>query len=267
LMGPLTPQRFKVEFTERRFSTLTGDYFFYRAWRSSSPQAVAMVLHDLGESSDNYMPLGEYLALNGITTYAVDLRGHGDSCGERGHVDSFERLVRDVELFSNLVRSKENKTPYLIAQGISSVIALAYAVKGDLAGLVLSTPIIKLRGVEEFTRGFKASLLSFVVAKRKVSLKLENEIRISIKMVRELVKAMSKVYDYARKISSPVMIIVDLKNSPVMNEELNKFLENIASPEKSLLNVEGGYYLLRRSEKAAKLVVEWILEQSSKSKQ
>ncbi len=63
--------------TVARFVTVGGLRLYYLAW--GRPEAPALVLlHDLAESADVWLPLAPELARH-FYTVAVDLRGHGDS--------------------------------------------------------------------------------------------------------------------------------------------------------------------------------------------
>src|SRR6185436_4906481 len=55
-----------------------------------------IICHGAGEFKENYFELAEVLAAKGVATLAVDLRGHGESKGERFHVNISD-WVADVQ--------------------------------------------------------------------------------------------------------------------------------------------------------------------------
>ncbi|MEX0906933.1 MAG: alpha/beta hydrolase, partial [Gemmatimonadota bacterium] len=57
----------------------------YRAWEATDPHAALIVVHGLGEHAGRYAGFGVRMAEAGISTFAMDLRGHGLSEGRRGH--------------------------------------------------------------------------------------------------------------------------------------------------------------------------------------
>ena len=256
-----TSQQSRVSYSEGDFLTLSGDSFFYRSWRVPAPAAVAIIVHDLGEDGGKYRSVAEYLARQGFSAYVMDLRGHGRSCGERGHADSFERLVRDLGLFVSLVSSKEGMMPYLLGQGFGALLALGYAAKKRAAaGLVLSSPLLSLRGAEAYITGFKASLINLLISKKKVTLHLGSKVEITVRLLREVARAQSNVSAYASKVSKPTLIIYDPESDVIETGAVRKLYECLRAKEKRLIEVSGGYCILRDSKEVLETIVDWIKE-------
>ncbi len=55
------------------------------------------------------------MSLLNISVYAMDLRGHGISGGERRTTDDFEDYVRDLKTFVDLVAMKTARSCWAIA--------------------------------------------------------------------------------------------------------------------------------------------------------
>jgi acylglycerol lipase len=71
--------------------------------------------------------------------YAIDLRGRGNSDGERFYVDTFEDYVRDVEAVTALVKSREPGLPvFMLGHSAGGVVACLYTLDhpAELAGLI-----------------------------------------------------------------------------------------------------------------------------------
>ncbi len=70
------------------------------------------VFHDFGEHGERYVEFIESLTLSlvlsgvNITSYIIDLPGHGKSAGSRGHIPSIENLSLDFVDFVNGVQEK-----------------------------------------------------------------------------------------------------------------------------------------------------------------
>ena len=56
-----------------------------------------LLVHGIGEHSSRYEHVGAAFADAGIDVLAFDQRGFGETDGERGHVDTFDQFLADVE--------------------------------------------------------------------------------------------------------------------------------------------------------------------------
>ncbi|MGI9606956.1 MAG: lysophospholipase [Acidimicrobiales bacterium] len=100
---------------------------FRREWKSDSPKATALLVHGIAEHSGRYEHVGATLAAAGYDTRAIDNHGFGRSGGKRGHVDSMDVFLDDVE--DNLAELRMRELPtILIAHSLGGLIAFSYAV-------------------------------------------------------------------------------------------------------------------------------------------
>ena len=115
-----------------------------RHWRADEPRAAVLLVHGIAEHSGRYEHVGTGLADHGFDTLAFDLRGHGDSGGRRGHVESFDDFLDDVEEL--LAERAELGVPVvLFGHSLGGLIAATYVVRGRPAPdlLVLSAPALQ----------------------------------------------------------------------------------------------------------------------------
>ena len=116
----------------------------YRAWETANPRAAIVVVHGLGEHGGRYEGFGTAMAAYGISSYALDLRGHGLSEGRRGHVRSFGVFLQDLDRFR---REVQGFTPpglplFLMGHSMGGLIALRYEeeYRTPFAGGIISAP-------------------------------------------------------------------------------------------------------------------------------
>ena len=76
-----------------------GTRLAYQSWPIEGAQLTFAVVHGLGEHSGRYERFARGMARFQMGTYALDLRGHGRSEGQRGHVDSWSQWVDDTAAF------------------------------------------------------------------------------------------------------------------------------------------------------------------------
>ncbi len=133
-----------VDEADGRFEGVGGLHLFYRAWEASHPAAGLIVVHGLSDHSGRFQHLGNYLAANGVSVYAFDMRGHGVSEGRRGHAARFDHLLQDVERFRREVEClTEGTLPlFILGHSLGGLITLRYIEEYDvdLRGAVLTSP-------------------------------------------------------------------------------------------------------------------------------
>ncbi len=120
---------------------------FNQFWKPQNPKAVLLIVHGLKDHSSRYASLGEQLVSHGYAVYALDLRGHGKSEGERAFVGSFDDYLRDLDLFYDKVRRAEPGKPvFLFGHSMGGAIALLFTLgrNPEIRGLVLSAPALKV---------------------------------------------------------------------------------------------------------------------------
>jgi alpha-beta hydrolase superfamily lysophospholipase len=100
-----------------------------RRWEAAEPWATVLIVHGLGEHSGRYERTGRLLAAAGLTTLSFDLYGHGDSEGDRCHVDTFSDYLDEVEMELELV-GKEGLPVVLLGHSLGGLISLDYLTSG-----------------------------------------------------------------------------------------------------------------------------------------
>ena len=124
---------------ERVVST-DGLRIFYRSWRpKEQPRAMVMIVPGFNSHSGYYTWAAEQFVANGLAVYAVDLRGRGNSDGERFFVENFEDYVSDVEAVARVAKTREAGLPFfLLGHSAGGVVACLYTLdhQAELAGLI-----------------------------------------------------------------------------------------------------------------------------------
>ena len=126
-----------------------GLQLYYQSWHQDSPkQGIVVIVHGLGAHSGIFNNLVEFLCDRQFQVYALDLRGHGHSEGQRGYINSWNEFRQDLKAFLQLIISQEPNLPlFLLGQSLGGTIALDYALHDgeQLQGLILLSPALKVR--------------------------------------------------------------------------------------------------------------------------
>jgi lysophospholipase len=134
--------------TEAFINSGDGTKLAYRAWPAPGAKLTFAVVHGLGEHSGRYARFAGGMARFQMATYAIDLRGHGNSAGQRGHVDSWSQWLDDTAAFVRHVESLVAGEVIPLGHSFGGVVVLTAARHQKLASakrFVLSSPALKLK--------------------------------------------------------------------------------------------------------------------------
>jgi alpha-beta hydrolase superfamily lysophospholipase len=117
----------------------------YRRYDASDPRAAALLLHGSSADSQSLHPMAKALAEEGVTAYAIDIRGHGET-GRRGDVSHIGQPAEDIEDFITFMREENARLPISLI-GFSSGGGLALNAAGQehapgIARLILVSPML-----------------------------------------------------------------------------------------------------------------------------
>jgi len=125
---------------EEKIEGSNGLQLGVRSWRpSGTARAVVLIVPGFNAHSGQYGWIADQLTTNGIAVYAVDLRGRGESDGERFYVENVSDYVSDVEAMAAIAKTREPGLPvFLLGHSAGGVVSCIYALEhsSELAGLI-----------------------------------------------------------------------------------------------------------------------------------
>ncbi|MGB8699137.1 MAG: lysophospholipase [Thermosynechococcaceae cyanobacterium] len=140
-----------MQHTEGLFQGCGGAQLYYQRWLPDDPPVGILVLvHGLGGHSTLFNNGVRCLLPQGYAVYAMDLRGHGRSPGQRGHIQHWSELREDLQAFLTFVRAQDGTQRYFLwGHSLGGTICLDYALHypDRLQGLILSAPALGPVGV------------------------------------------------------------------------------------------------------------------------
>jgi acylglycerol lipase len=258
-----------------------GTKLAYREWPKPDADITFAVVHGLGEHSGRYARFAEGMAKHGMSTYALDLRGHGESDGQRGHVDAWSQWIDDVSAFVKHVEGLAGAEVVPLGHSFGGAALLSTVLAGKLANskrFVLSSPALKLKLQAPAWKTAVAPFASRIVPR----LAMDNEVdpasvsripevvaayrddplvhgRISSRMYTEWQNATVDILARAGQIQIPFLILAGTAD-PLIDPDGSRRLHEL-TPSLSRLNLlEGRYHEPFNdlgSDEVFQLVADW----------
>ncbi len=231
-----------------------GPKLAYRSWPVPDAAITFAVVHGLGEHSGRYERFARGMAKFQMGTYAVDLRGHGQSQGQRGHVDAWSQWVDDTAAFVRHVQELVPGEVVPLGHSFGGAILLSTVLAGKVphsTRFVLSSPALRLKvAVPAWKMG-----LGRVASRLTPRLSMSNEVdpgtvsripevveayrsdplvhsKISSRTYTELLRAQQDIFARAAEIKVPFLILagtadklVDPQGSVALHEKTREVSE------------------------------------------
>lgn len=140
LPGPLAPT------TVRTISGLYTESFL----PSGPPHGIVVITHGYAEHCGRYREVAHVIVDAGWAVFAYDVRGHGQSPGERGYIDRFAIYLEDFAAMRSAARELVGAPAPMVLLGHShgsliTLRALADERPPQVAAAIVSSPFLALR--------------------------------------------------------------------------------------------------------------------------
>lgn len=151
-----------------------GMDLFAQAWEPATlaPKSVICLVHGLGEHTSRYAHVAEALGMEGHILMGADLRGHGKSGGDRGHIDSMEDFMRDIDLSIQQARLRYPGLPiFLYGHSLGGIQALYYGLsrKPDIQGVIVTSPGLHTALEQQRIKVLMAKLFGALMPKTSIA--------------------------------------------------------------------------------------------------
>lgn len=236
-----------------------------RIWKpEDEPKAVVLGIHGLGSHSGLLDFLAEQFTSHGYLFYAPDMRAFGTYPGKKGHVESYDEYIDDMESLVAYLKLMHHDTKlFLFGHSLGGLHVIRYITRhpGEADGIMIPCPAVserlKMSGATRaiakflsklnvkiyFDNGLDFDLLSrnpeFVKRIREDPLRFD---KATPRYGTEGFKASEEGFNLASKITLPVIVQQsgeDLILDPDRNKE---FFDNIASEDKTWKLYPGLYH-------------------------
>lgn len=271
-----------VVHSEERLQTADGLSLLVQHWMPKGDSKGAVVIvHGLKDYADRYAGFAAALTRKGYTVHALDLRGHGDSEGDRVWVERFDLYLEDLgRLMAKVQLGEAGKPVFLFGHSMGGAIVTLYTLteKPKLAGLITSAGALKrdapaaLVGTVKFFSAVAPRLAVFELDDTKFSRDpkvveamktdpLIYDAKAPARTAAEVVGAIDRIREKASTLETPLYAMhgtADVVTPPAGSAEL---VEAAASKDKTLKSWEGLYHDLLHEPEQQQVVdalVAWL---------
>lgn len=273
-----------MEHKEGTFQGGGGLELYCQSWRPEKvPRATLIIIHGFGEHSGRYTNVVSQFIPQGYAIYGFDLRGHGRSPGQRGHINSWDEYREDVKTFLQLISKKEPTRPvFLWGHSMGALIAQDYLIHepAGLRGAIISGAPLDPIGVAKPFLVLIARILSRVWPRFSLPLALDAKAlsrdlevvkayeadplvhgKTTVRWGTEILKTIEGVKTHASEVRIPILLIhggADSLNSP---EGTRRFFEKITLTDKEIKIYPGSYHEVHNDldqTEVMKDVAQWL---------
>ena len=253
-----------VQHQEGKFAASDGAQLFYQSWLpAEEPKAVLVNLHGLGDHSGLYPHVAEFFPQRRIGVYAFDLRGNGQSPGQRAYIRSWEEYRSDLHYFLRLVRRWQPDRPlFLLGNSLGGLIVLDYALHHPtgLAGVIAAAPPLGKLGVPPVLMAL-GRVLSRVIPRFSLHVGMDLSglardpgvveavladpffhRRGTARLSTEVTAAIERVQSRAGDWSVPLLIVHGSDDRMVPPDGSRAFFSRLSYPDRQFLEYPGAYH-------------------------
>lgn len=268
---------------ESFFRGAEGLKLYYQSWHPlTEPRGVVIIIHGLGNHSSLYVKIAEHLIRKNYAVYAFDLRGHGRSPGQRGHINSWKLIRTDLKNFVKLVETQLPGCPqFLIGHSFGAIVALDYVMRFSkcpslLFGVITLAPPIGKLGISPL-RLTIGKILSKILPRFTLSTGLKFDTsgsdqkvlaayaqdklrhnRGSAKLATEFLDTVNWINTHAAELQIPLLIIQGNTDRVALPEGSYQFIQKLTSQDKELWEYTEIGHRIQHNEQVISDLESWL---------
>ncbi|MCL2439908.1 MAG: lysophospholipase [Alphaproteobacteria bacterium] len=244
-------------------------------------KAGVIIVHGIAEHKGRYLDFINRLEAVGISVFAPDLRGHGESFGARGDVEKFQDYLDDLDTFVRRVRAGNPELKLaLFGHSMGGLIAAVYAgTESTIDALVLSSPAVERRWYLAILKLLPTWILRRVKIKKywSESKAMMNAaqtdplgvMHFTLRLIREsFVVGVARAAATMKNIRVPVLVVGGVGDA--MTHDLDGVLATVSSADKTLRIYERAIHRVVQNaaaDEAIPDIIAWVNSKTSDAEQ
>ncbi|MBE9069614.1 alpha/beta fold hydrolase [Leptolyngbya cf. ectocarpi LEGE 11479] len=277
-----------VQHQDGMFTAADGLSLYYQSWLpTSTVKATIVLVHGLGGHSGLFQNVVKALIAEGYALYGYDLRGHGRSPGQRGHINRWVDYRHDLACFVAMVQSQHPTVPcFLLSHSLGSIIALDYAlhrasphVSGEttypeIAGIVAAslplgthaTTNLRLKIGQLLSLGWPRFSLSLGLKRilpsrdRAVVLAYAHDPlrhqKGTARLATEFLKTVQSLYNHQDRLTVPLLMLHGSADKVADYSSSHDFFRNLSLTKKTFIGYDGAYHELYNESNQADIMAD-----------
>ena len=269
---------------ETKWKSHDGFDIFAQGWEPDAlaPKAVICLVHGLGEHTSRYAHVAEAFGAEGYVLFGADLRGHGRSGGQRGHIPSIDAMMQDIDMLFEQAKSHYPDLPLILyGHSLGGILVLYYELKRkpDIKGVIATSSGLRTALEKQPAKIIAAKILGAILPKmslpsgldvnaishdRDVIVKYNNDPLVHDKMSLGFGKIMLATIEWTMKhaaeFSLPLLLLHGKADAIAFPSGSIDFAAQIKEKCKLVL-VDGAYHELHNEPEQAvvfKTMTDWL---------
>ena len=233
----------------------------YRQWRPPSPRAIFLLVHGIGAHSGRWEAMADFFLLNGIASYAIDLKAfdpHGvpDDSPNRFR-DYYDKILRLYDIVS---KENPSKKIFLIGESMGALVSflLVTGLPNSFSGLICLSPAFANKHKPTIVDSLKMLACLFHDKERRFKLPFDScmctrdadyikrlnedprEYRsIPAREIFDILTAQARMRFTKNKIGMPVLFLIGRDDSIADSQTASKVFKGLVAADKTLVEFPG----------------------------
>ena len=239
---------------------------FYRESKTSIPDAAVLLVHGLGAHSGRWNFLSEFLIKSSISSYAIELKGFGETKGLKGHIDSLNTYFNDIRILRNIIlQENPGKKIFLLGESMGALIAFLMAGEKEklFDGVICISPAFKSRIKFSAVEYIKIFLSILYNPKRQFKMNFDSQMCTRDKEYQKIVDSDIREYRFATsrllvnlacaqikalglkdKINSPILFLLAGEDKLVDSRAAKRLFDELSLKNKTIFFYPEMYHAL-----------------------
>jgi alpha-beta hydrolase superfamily lysophospholipase len=249
------------------FKGVGGIDLYYQNWNPGGKiKGILALVHGLGGHSGIYKNIIEHLLPKQYAVYAFDLRGHGQSPGQRGYINSWAEFRDDLHAFLTTIQQQQPQIPiFLFGHSMGGMIVLEYVLRypeytSALQGVIAVAPSIGEVGVSP-VKVLLGKMLSQIWPRFSLNTGLDTtagsrdekilatytqdilrHTRATARFSTEFFSTLAWINTHAHEWKKPLLILHGGADRIVLPQGSELFYQRITYPDKQRIEYPGAYH-------------------------